>query len=485
MHRGDSPQATAEAAHHDTREQRPKKMLHPILVMICVLLAALAVTYLVDAGTFERQGKLVVPGTYQVVPKQASLGALFAPVVVKRDTEQAQPASLVSLFVAIPGGLVKNAPLIVMVMFVGGMFGVMKRTGVIDAGIDHLLRATSGNIYIVAPVLMLLLGLGSTLLGFASEYIVIIPLVMVLTQRLQLSNLVAVAIVTVSSKIGYLASVTNPLSLGVAQPIAGVPLFSGISLRAAIFILFSVLGILHLMLHVRRSGYRVAAARQRVSENVHAGSISIPQRATLAVLAGATVMLIVGTREPHWHHQELAAFYVFVSLVIAVVGRLPSREAADAFIDGMKSMVLAALMIGLAASVELILGNSLVLDTVIHFFTNLVHGHAPALVANGLMVVEMGLDIFIPSASGKAAVSMPIIGPIAHLSGVSAQTAVLAFLLGGGLTNLVTPTSGILLAYLATARVGFMEWLRFILPLFLLLLLLGAGTMCLAVYTGY
>ncbi len=214
--------------------------------------------------------------------------------------------------------------------------------------------------------------------------------------------------------------------------------------------------------------------------------LRVPAHAiTLALLAAAVAMLVFGTRELKWGNVELAAFYAFVAIAAAAIGGLDSRSAADAFVDGMKSMMLAALLMGLAASVELLLQNSLVLDTLIHLFTRLANGQSPVWVANGLMAVQMVLDVFIPSVSGKAAVSMPIIGPIAQLSGVSGQTSVLAFVLGGGLTNLVTPTSGMLLAYLATARVDFGAWLRFVLPLFAVLLALSCGVLAFAVQIGY
>jgi uncharacterized ion transporter superfamily protein YfcC len=473
----------ASPAEETGHEKKPHgKMLHPVVMMLWVLAAALALTWLVDAGQFERHGKLVVPGTYHVVPKTGGIATLVAPAVTKSTPEHAAPASLVSVFVAVPGGLIKNAPLIFMVMFVGGMFGVMRRTGVVDAGIDRLLQLTAGNVYVLAPLLMILIGLGSTLLGFISEYLVIIPMVMVLAKRLGLSNLFAVALVAIAAKIGYIASVTNPLSLAVAQPIVGVPLFSGIGLRLAVFVVFLALGIAYLLIHVRRSGYRREGAVAALQAQTR---LSRRHKATLVVLAFAAAALIFGTRELEWGNVELSAFYVAISIVTALVARLDSRSASDAFVDGMKGMVLAGLLIGLAASVEIILQNSLVLDTLVNAFTQLARGQSAVFVANGLMAVQMLLDVFIPSVSGKAAVSMPIIGPIAQLSGVSGQTSVLAFVLGGGLTNMVTPTSGMLLAYLATARAGFGEWLRFILPLFLTLLLLSAATLALAVATGY
>jgi len=464
-------------------ERKPHgKMLHPIVMMICVLIAALAMTWLVNSGRFERHGKLVVPGTYHVVPKAAGIATLVAPAVSKSTPDQALPASIVSVFYAVPEGLVKNAPLIVMVMFVGGMFGVMRKTGVVDAGIDRLLQLTSGNVYVLAPLLMVIIGLGSTMLGFISEYLVIIPMVMVLAKRLGLSNLFAVGLVAIAAKIGYIASVTNPLALAVAQPLVGVPLFSGIGLRIGVFAVFLVIGIAYLLLYVRRSGYRREAAQAALQNTA---PLSRAHKGLLVVLAFCAVALVYGTRHLKWGSVELAAFYVAISIVTALVGRLDSRSASDAFVEGMKGMVLAGVLIGLAASVELILQNSLVLDTLIENFTRLAHGQSPAWVANGLMLVQMTLDVFIPSVSGKAAVSMPIIGPIAQLSGVSGQTSVLAFILGGGLTNMVTPTSGMLLAYLATARVGFGEWLRFILPLFAVLFVLSVATLYLAVLIGY
>ncbi len=463
----DMPDTRGTPAHDASPrpEHKPHgKMLHPVVMMIWVLAAAVALTWLVDSGRYARNGKLVVPGTYQVVPKATSLATLVAPAVSKSTPQLAMPASLVSAFVAVPGGLVKNAPLIVMVMFVGGMFGVMRRTGVVDAGIDRLLQLTGNDVYLLTPLLMILIGLGSTLLGFISEYLVIIPMVMVIAKRLGLSNLFAVALVALAAKIGYIASVTNPLALAVAQPLVGVPLFSGVALRAAVFAVYLALGILYLLHHVKRSGYR----RERAKALAHAHGVarlSVRHQATLALLAAAVAMLVFGTRELKWGNVELAAFY--------------------AFVDGMKSMMLAALLMGLAASVELLLQNSLVLDTLIHLFTRLANGQSPVWVANGLMAVQMVLDVFIPSVSGKAAVSMPIIGPIAQLSGVSGQTSVLAFVLGGGLTNLVTPTSGMLLAYLATARVDFGAWLRFVLPLFAVLLALSCGVLAFAVQIGY
>jgi len=193
----------------------------------------------------------------------------------------------------------------------------------------------------------------------------------------------------------------------------------------------------------------------------------------------------VGFIDFGWTEGEVSTFYVFLSMVFALAGGLRASVAADAFVDGLKSMMLAALLIGLAGSVQILLQNSFVLDTMIADATNFLHGQSGFVTANGLMGIEMFLGVLIPSTAGKVAVSMPILAPIAQLSGVSGQTTVLAFILGNGLCNMVTPTSGMLLAFIAASKVGFGEWIRFIAPLFAAMLVIAVVALGIAVATGY
>jgi len=224
---------------------RIKGSFDPVVMMILVVIAATLLTYFVGAGRFDRIGEIVVPGTYHAMPKTGGLTALFSTSVAapKPDAKIASAASIVAAFAAIPAGLVRNAALVVLVLLVGGMFGVLRATGALDAGVDRLIHATAGNKFVLIPVLMLALGLGSTFLGFISEYLVVIPIVALVGDRLGYDRLFAVAVVGVAAKIGYATSVTNPLALVVAQPLAHVPLFSGMSFRLALFAIFMILGI--------------------------------------------------------------------------------------------------------------------------------------------------------------------------------------------------------------------------------------------------
>lgn len=455
------------------------RMLHPVAMMLLIMLVAIGLTYVLDSGQFQRHAKLVIPGTYQLIAKERDLAALLAASPGTSSAERAYPASLFSAMAAIPAGLAKSAPLVFMIMFIGGMFGVLRKSGALDAGIDRLLVRTGGNVYLLTPVLMLAIAAGSTFLGLISEYLVIIPMMLILAQRLGLGPLYATALVAIAAKIGYLASVTNPLALVIAQPIVQVPLLSGAGLRLFVFVLFLAIGIAYLLLYVKRTGYSVPAGLSKDSR------LSLPHRFVLMVVGASVVVLVIGTSTWKWGDIQLGAFYIFEGIIIAIVAGMSVRTACDAFVEGMKGMMLAGLLIGLAKAIEIVLHDSLVLDTVIYHLASIVEGRSKIFAAEGMILVQMLLDVLIPSTSGKAAISMPILGPIGHLSGVSGQSVVLAFLFGNGLTNMITPTSGMLLAYLATGKVGYGSWIRFIFPLFAIFTLLAMAVMAFAVFSGY
>ncbi len=465
-------------AHPHSAHAAPRSRLpHAVVIMLMIITAAVALTYVVPSGEFKRAaGGLVVPGTYHTIPKDYA-GAL----AIERASEPgtAAPASPVAIVSSIPAGMVKSASLIFMILFIGGMFGVLQQTGALDAGIERLLVATRGNVMVVVPIVMVVLAAGSTFLGLISEYLVVIPMALVLSERLGYGALFGTALVTIAAKIGYLTSVTNPLALAIAQPIVGVPVFSGVGFRAATFVLFLPIGIWYLLRFCKPETAAVIAAP--VDDGVR---LPARQVLVLLVLLAAIVAMVLGVQRLRWGNAELAALYIAVAVAIAVAGRVSSRDASQAFIRGMQGMVLAALLVGLAAAVEVVLRDGKILDSIVAFLTRSVEGKPPVIVANLMMLMEMVIDVFIPSTSGKAAVTMPILGPIGQIAGVSGQVTVQAFLFGNGLMNTLTPTSGMLLAYLATGRVPYGQWIRFILPLAAGLLVLCSAALTIAVLMG-
>ncbi len=438
---------------------QPKRgQLHPLLIVLAMMLAAVALTHFVPAGKFERHGKQVVAGSYRPITKVDGLRALLAPSAPTETDEPARAAGVVAVFTAIPAGMVKAAPLFFMIMFVGGAFGVLRATGVIDAGVDRLLQLTSGNVYLLSASLIVLLASGSTFLGFSSEYIALIPVVMTIAKRIGLPNLFAPAVIALADFIGYGTSVTNPIVLGIAQPMAGVPVFSGMLPRLVVFLTLLAIGLLHVMLWLRRL--------PKTAHIPEAAPLGPRHLGVLAALIAGGAALIVGTSLSHWESPQLAAAFIALGVLFAVVAGMRAGAAADAFLEGMKGMLLPCLLIGLGAAIAGLLQSSLVLDTIVHGIATMLDGGSPGVVGVGIMFAEMLFGVLIPSASAKAAVSIPILAPIAHLSGVGGQVAVSALLYGSGMTNMITPTNPLLLAFLAAARVGYVEWARFVAPLF-------------------
>ena len=221
--------ASGDAAAGDGAARVPRRSLmpHPVVMMIGIIVAAVVLSWLIPSGLFDRAPNgHVLPGTYHEVAKSFSVEALLWPH--HSTLVAAYPADVASVFSSIPAGMTQAAGLIFMIMFLGGMFGVLRASGALDAGDGAAGRGDRGNVYVLAPVLMIVLSAGSTFLGLISEYLVLIPMALVLAEKLRLGPLFAVALIAIPAKIGYLASVTNPLPLVIAQPIVGVPVFSGL-----------------------------------------------------------------------------------------------------------------------------------------------------------------------------------------------------------------------------------------------------------------
>jgi uncharacterized ion transporter superfamily protein YfcC len=457
---------------------KKKRSLHPVLMLFIAIAIAVGLTWLVPSGRYDRtpEGAVKQDG-YSTIVKAYRLDYLWTSG--KSTPTAARPASIVDIVAQIPNGFVKQAGLIFMIMFIGGTFAVLRATGAIDAMIDWILASTRNNVYVVTPMIMLVLSTGSTLLGLTSEYIVVIPVIMALGDKLKLPKIYATALVFCAAKVGYMSAVANPLPLVIAQPIVGVPVFSGLGYRFCVWVVLLSVAISYILLYIKRSGYEAPA--------YEASGSRFPRRhiATLATLILGIAVIAYGASHLKWGNPQMSAFYIVLGGAIGLVGGLDGSRTINAFIDGIRGMCLAGVLIGLAGTLFLILSDSYIIDTIINTLSQYLGGRSPAIVAQLLMLVQMGLDVIIPSTTAQAAVTMPIVGPLAQLSGVSGQVSVLAFLLGSGVMAFLTPTSAYLPAYLATGEIGIGQWWKFIFPFAIMLAILSALAIACASAIGY
>ncbi|SCC71760.1 YfcC family protein [Acinetobacter albensis] len=459
------------------------KPINPIIVMSIVVFISLLATYFVNSGSFERDEKLVIPNSYHVIDKTVTLEKVLGINSTSNtdSSEQVKVLSLVDGLKAIPQGIAKKIDMILMILFIGGMFGVLTKSGAVESGLDRMLGLTGGNKWVLIPVLMGIFALGSTILGFAKEYLIVIPMVILLVKRLGMPDILGGAIVIIAVKIGYMGAVVIPAVLGIAQPLVGVPVFSGMSFRLASFIIFLLVGIAFVLYKARQAEISNTQFEPIVLDNK---PLSKRHKMIWITLGLGVVFMVFASDHWSWKNIDLATYYLFLSIILGIVSHAKVDENIDAFISGMKHVLVAGLLIGFASSVEIILSESQVMDSVINGLVHLIGQHGPYVSAFGMFVSQAITDVLIPSTSGSVAVTMPILAPLGQLSGVPPQTTVQAFLYGHSLMNLVTPTSTGLLVLLAAAQIGWTSWIRFVFPLFFIFMAISIVLLMISVAIG-
>ncbi len=480
---------------------RPRlRVPHVFVLLALVILVCAAATWVVPSGRYEREARevqgvtrdLVVPGTFTGLPKHMSVeGAILGDA----QPGHATPVGLLGVLSAIPRGMEAAADIIFFIFMIGGVFGILERTGVITATVGGLLRRLEGRGAVLTVVLMTVMAVGGSTLGMGEEFIPLVPIFVLVARRLGYDALYGVAMVEVAGQVGFAASTTNPFTVSVAQGIAQLPLHSGMPLR----IVFLVCALAVACVHLLRYGRRIQADRQRSlvvdvpeawRDDLAEGSQATPgfTRNHVAILAACTLIfafIVYAVQHFHWWMAEMGGGFLLMGLVAAAVARLSVDQSVKAFVKGLEDMVVAALVVGVARGIAVVLQDGQIMDTVVHGAATVLLQVPRDLAVVGMLGFESTLNLFIPSGSGQAAVSMPLMAPLSDLIGVSRQVAVFAFTCGDGFSNTVIPTSGILMAMLGLARVPYGRWLRFMVPLFLQLLALSVVFLLVAVRVGY
>ncbi|HVH67598.1 MAG TPA: SLC13 family permease [Gemmatimonadales bacterium] len=443
---------------------------HPLLLLCgCVLLAA-AASHVLPSGEYDRRDdpaagrQVVVAGTYHPVPPR--------------------PMGPFQALVAIPRGMVDAAGVIFFVFLIGGAFTVVDETGALRGGVDWLVRRFGRSERLVIPIASLAFALGGVLDNMKEEIIALVPVTLLLARRLGYRPAVAVAMSLGAAAIGASFSPINPFQVGIAQRLAELPLLSGWLFRMVVLCVALAIWILGTLRYAVRTRTAPAGAPSG-GDATDSDRLDGRRGAVLAIVLVAFAVLVAGSvRGAGWGFNEMAAVFFLMGIVAGVVGGLGAAGTAEAFVAGFRSMAYAALLIGFARAIFVALEQGRIVDTIVRgLFTPV--AHLPlTLAALAMIAVHALVHIPVPSPSGHAVLTLPILVPLADLLGLSRQVTVLAYQYGGGLCELFTPTNGALMAILAAAQVRYDEWLRFATPLLALLLGLGAAAVAIGVAIG-
>ena len=445
---------------------------HTYVLLLGLAAAAALSTWLIPAGSY---GRVVEQGREVVDPRS------FHPV-------EARPAGLGALVLAFPRGLAEIAEIVFYIFIIGGAFGVLNKTGVVQAGIHALVRRLGGKTALIVPLLTFALAVGGGTIGIAEETLIFLPALLLLARSLGYDSLVAGGVALVGANAGFAAAFMNPFTVGVAQGIVGLPLFSGMGFRLGLWAVMTAVTVTFMARYARRVAakpetsrmYELDRAREPLADREKAGPFTRRHALVLAAVLGALVLLVAGALRWRWGILELSGLFFALGLAAGPLGGLTPDDTVKAFIQGAADITYAALIVGLARATLVILRDGRVIDTITHALDGLIQTWSSSLSAVGIYIMQNLLHFIVPSGSGQAAVSMPILAPIGDLVGVTRQTNVLAYQLGNGLTNVFIPTQGYFMAALGILRIPWTTWVRWLLPLLAIWLAVGCAAVVLA-----
>jgi uncharacterized ion transporter superfamily protein YfcC len=461
--------------------KRPLKCNTLAMIFGVVALVCLA-TWIVPGGEYRRETRdgrtLVIPNSYRTVPSTPQgLGALLT-----------GPAK----------GFIQAAHIIVFCFIIGGAFNVIQRTGAIAVSVERAGHAFAHRPHLqkfFIPVTMTMFSLGGTIFGMSEETIPFVLIFIPLAMSLGYDSLVGTAIPFLGAAAGFAGATLNPFTVGVAQGIAELPLYSGLGVRIAIWFLSTASMITFVMLYgarIRKNPHlsivadldRARHFPARDDERVP-GKLTHSQRLVLGAFVATIILLVYGILELQWFITEIAGLFLGLGIVAGLLGRLTVDELTDSFLAGAKDMMGVAFIIGIARALLVVANDGKVMDTLLHGLASIISQVHPVVAAQLMFVAHGIINFFVHSGSGQAALTMPVMAPLADVVGVTRQTAVLAFQFGDGWINPILPTSGVTMGVLGLAGIPWERWIRWMLPAQIFFFILALVLLIPAVLLGY
>ncbi|MCR4616978.1 MAG: AbgT family transporter [Lachnospiraceae bacterium] len=458
-----------------------REQMHPMIMLVCIVILCALASYIIPAGTYER--------VYDAALDREIVDASSFTFIERN------PTGIMDLLMSLTKGLQNAAGIIFFLLIVGGMFSILNATGALNVGIANLLKAFKGSYYFLIPVFMLLFGAGSALCGNFEEFLVFVPLVLACCMTLGLDSLVAVGIIFMAATAGYAGAITNPFTVGIAQQISGLELFSGMGLRVALFLSLEAASIGYIIYYANRirKNPRLSYSYEydrvnNIDKKIDLNAIpklTVRQAFVIMVFAIGIGFSIAGIIIWGYYIDELSGIFLATGIVAGLVGGLNANKICEAFIKGCKDMILPCIMIGLANSAVVILQEANVLDTMLYGLSLLIAKFPKSIMAYGMFVAHELFNVVVPSGSAQASAVMPVFVPLSDANGISRQISVLSYQMGDAFTNIMAPTGGEILAALAICKVPFVKWVRFLIPLFILWWVIALAFIIIATQIGY
>lgn len=449
------------------KKKKRFEMPDGFVTLFYLVVLVFLLTYIIPAGEYARvevAGKTIVDGNSFKYLEQT-------------------PVTPFGFFKAIPMGIQAASQLIIMILLIGGSIKIFDGTGAIRAAIFKLINIIGeGKSSVVLVAIMIFFGSLGAFPGMLEAAIPFAPLCVNISLTLGYDVLVGIYIALVPIVAGWASGVTNPWTTGIGQSLAELPMFSGLGYRMIVFIVFMAITIIFLLKYASKIKKDPTASLVYGMKFDHLNSdeakndieFTTRLKLVLIIFAATIIVIVYGTLNWKWGMTEMSAVYIIGAIIGGIVAGYSPNKIAGEVLEGGKEIFIGAMAIGLARTVSVIMDQGHITDTIVHFLASLLQGMSPTFNAIGMFLIQTIINFFIPSGSGQAVVTLPIMIPVADIIGLNRQIAILAFQFGDGLSNLCYPTVGALIAFLAYTKVPFTKWLRFIIKYMLLIWLAAA-----------
>lgn len=437
--------------------KRKLKMPHAYVIIFSMTIITAIMANIVPAGVFDRitdadGNEVVVAGSYHTVEK---IGC-----------------SIFDMFKSIQLGFIDSAQIIFFIVFTYSFVYIMIKNGTFDAVVGFILRRIGDRVHLIIPVCMLCFGILGSTMGMFEETYGLLPVFISIAAVIGYDAIVGGSIIYLGVAIGFAAATINPFTIGVAQPIAGVPLFSGLGYRIFCFVVFMSIAIWYVMHYAKKIkkdptksylyGIKTEMPDVGSKEELMSTQFTTTHKISCVLFVFTIGMLLVETIQLGWYIDEIATLFIIMTIVTGLISKFTPSQICDFFIESSKELMYGALLVGISRSIPLIMENACIIDTIVNWLATLLQNFQGVASAIGMLFVQNIINFFIPSGAGQALVTMPILAPVGEMVGVSRQVSVLAYQFGDGFSNIFWPTSVFMMCEIMRSPID--KWYKFVTP---------------------
>jgi uncharacterized ion transporter superfamily protein YfcC len=439
-----------------------------LVLLFSVIVVCAILTWIIPGGEYDREERdertVVIPGSFKNI--------------------DSNPQNVDALFMAPLKGFIEVAYIIVFIMVMGGVFGIIQATGAFTAMIHLIVIKHEHSKFLQKasiPILMIIFSLAGATFGMSEETIPFVLIFVPLALSLGYDSIVGTAIPYIGAHVGFAAAFLNPFTVGIAQGISELPLFSGIEYRIFTWVVVTTVAIIFVTKYAKKikskpelsPTYKLDTGKRKdLTIDINSETaFSTRQKLVLVLFGISIIFLVVGVIKWKWYTNEIAAMFFGFGILCGVVGKLSPNRISKEFVAGSRDLILTAFVVAFARGILIVAQDGKIIDTILYYLTLLVSDLPAILSVQFMLIIQSCLNFFVPSGSGQAALTIPILSPLSDLIGITRQTTVLAFQFGDGFSNMIIPTSGVLMGALGFAKIDWGTWAKWMIKMQIVLLI--------------